>query len=170
MNTNTTNTTRQPLAWLLIIGLASLALLWPLSALWQIGHGLPRVLTILGITAVVWIGVVGFGRVARPVLTLTFAGVLHGFIALVLAGFVSGGQGPFGDISTLWVFIPALLESAGVGALVGLAALGVQKALGPRGRLGGRGRRGAASDGAASGAASGGAPGGAPRSDAEGDR
>ena len=62
--------TRRPLPWLLIIGLASLVLLWPLTSQWQFGQGLPRAAALLGLTAVVWIGVVGVGRVPRPVLTL----------------------------------------------------------------------------------------------------
>lgn len=132
MNKNSEPRTRQPLPWLLIAALTSLALLWPITALWEIGHGLPRALTILGITAVVWVAAVGFGRVARPVLTLTVAGLLHGLVALVLAGFVSGGGGPFGDTTTLWALIPALAMNAGVGALMGLVALGVQKSLGTK--------------------------------------
>lgn len=132
MNTNTASPTRRPLPWLLIIGMSSLALLWPITALWNIGHGLPRALSILGITFVVWVGVVGFARVPRPVLTLTVTGVLHGLIALVLAGLVSRG-GPLGDVATLWVLIPELVMSAAAGALSGVIALGVQRALGARG-------------------------------------
>lgn len=120
-----------PLPWLLILGLASLSLLWPLTALWEIGQGAPRALTILTLTTVVWIGVVGGGRVPRPVLTLMLAGVLHGVLGMALGG-VLAGDGPFGDPAALWILLPALGSSAAVGALLGLVALGVQKVLGPR--------------------------------------
>lgn len=135
MNTNNASSsplTRQPLPWLLILGLSSLALLWPLTALWELGQGAPRALTILGITGAAWIGVVGFGRVQRPVLTLTVVGLLHTFLSLVLAGFFAGSGGPTGDPVTWWIALPSLATSGGVGALAGLAALGVQRAIGSR--------------------------------------
>lgn len=122
---------RPPLPWLLIIGLASLALLWPLTALWEFGQGAPRALALLGLTAAVWIGVVGVGRIPRPVLTLTLTGVLHGLLGLLLGGVITGG-GPFGGPAALWLLLPSLARDAGIGALLGLVALGVQKALGPR--------------------------------------
>lgn len=129
----TNNTPTAPaLPWMLILGLASFSLLWPLTTLLGVGNGAPRALTILGITAAVWIAVVGFGRVRRPVLTLTLTGLVYGFIALVLAGITPGGGGPFGDTTTLWALIPALLMNAAVGALAGLLALAVQRLIGPR--------------------------------------
>lgn len=133
------HTVRPPLPWLLILGLSSLSLLWPLTALTGIGgDGAPRAFAILGITGAAWIGGVGLGRVARPILTLTITGVVSGFIALLLAGLVPGGGGPFGDTTTLWAHIPALLANAAVGALCGLAAAGLQRLV-PRARAG-RGR------------------------------
>lgn len=123
--------TRRPLPWLLIIGLASLVLLWPLTSQWQFGQGLPRAAALLGLTAVVWIGVVGVGRVPRPVFTLTLAGVLHGAIGLVV-GWILPGGGPGGGLAALWLMLPSLAISAGVGALLGLVALAVQSVLGPR--------------------------------------
>lgn len=129
----TNNTPTAPvLPWMLILGLASFSLLWPLTTLLGVGNGAPRALTILGITATVWIAVVGFGRVRRPVLTLTLTGLVYGFIALVLAGVTPGGGGPFGDTTTLWALIPALLMNAAVGALAGLLALALQRLIGPR--------------------------------------
>ncbi|REJ05103.1 hypothetical protein DY023_10995 [Microbacterium bovistercoris] len=131
MTNNTTRTT-PALPWMLILGLASLSLLWPLTTLLGVGNGAPRALMILGVTAAVWVGMVGFGRVRRPVLTLTITGLVYGFIALVLAGITPGGGGPFGDTASLWGLIPGLIMNAGVGALVGLLALAVQKMIGPR--------------------------------------
>lgn len=122
---------RRPLPWLLIIGLASLSLLWPLTSQWQLGQGLPRAALILSLTAVVWIGVVGVGRIPHPVLTLTLAGVLHGAIGMVV-GWVIPGDGPGGSLSALWLMLPAVATSAGTGALLGLVALAVQALIGPR--------------------------------------
>src|SRR6478735_7006789 len=62
------------LSWPTVLGLGAMALLWPLTALTGLGgDGAPRALAVLGLTALVWVGVVGLGRVARPVLTLTLA-------------------------------------------------------------------------------------------------
>lgn len=127
-----TSQARQPLPWLLIIGLSSLALLWPLTALWGIGQGPLRALSILGLTAAVWIGVVGGARIQRPVLTLTIVGLVHGLLTRLLGGFLAGSGGSVGDPAALWTLLPSLAGSAGVGAVMGLGALAVQKALGPR--------------------------------------
>ncbi|WP_139416391.1 hypothetical protein [Agromyces laixinhei] len=127
-NPTESTTSRRPLPWLLILGLSSLSLLWPLTALTGIaGEGAPRAFLILGIIAVVWVGTVGLGRVPHPILTLTLTGVTSGFIALVLAGIVPGGGGPFGGTGTLWSIIPALAIDAALGAIAGLAAAGMQR-------------------------------------------
>lgn len=123
---------RRPLPWLLIIGLASLSLLWPLTAQWQIGQGLARAAAILALTAAVWIGVVGGGRVPRPVLTLALTGLLHGVVGLVVGWLLPGGSGPAGGPAALWLMLPSLATSAGVGALLGLVALAMQSVLGHR--------------------------------------
>lgn len=114
--------------WTLVAGLSALALLWPLTGLTgALGAGAPRALTIIGVTAAVWIGVVGLGRVPRPVLTLTLTGLAYGLVATaigtlipVLSGFGPGG-GP------AWTLIPALAFDTMWGALAGLAAAGVQR-------------------------------------------
>lgn len=129
--TSTPSHPRRPLPWLLIIGLASLSLLWPLTSQWQLGQGLPRAAALLGLTAVVWIGVVGVGRIPRPVLTLTLTGLLHGLIGMVV-GWVLPDGGPGMAPSALWLMLPSLATSAGVGALLGLVALAVQSVIGPR--------------------------------------
>lgn len=115
--------------WVVVAGLATLALLWPLTGLTGVfGDGAPRAFAIIGITAAVWIGVVGLGRVPRPVLTLTLTGLAYGLVATalgllvpVLAGFGGPGGGP------AWTIVPALLHDAMWGALAGLAAAGVQR-------------------------------------------
>ncbi|RPF21826.1 hypothetical protein EDD34_2461 [Myceligenerans xiligouense] len=106
-----------------------MALLWPLTALAGIGAGAPRALAIVGVTAAVWIGVVGFGRVARPVLTLTLTGLAFGVLTLLLSLVFAGvdGAGPRG---AAWTALPALAMDAFWGCLAGLIALGVQRARG----------------------------------------
>lgn len=105
-----------------------MALLWPLTALTGVGSGAPRALTIVGITAAVWIGVVGFGRVSRPVLTLTLTGLAFGVLTFLLSLLFSGvGGGPGG---ASWTALPALAMDAFWGFLAGLVALGVQRARG----------------------------------------
>jgi hypothetical protein len=107
-----------------------MALLWPLTGLTGIGGtGAPRALGIVALTAVVWIGVVGFGRVPRPVLTLTLTGLAFGVVALAVSTLV-GGIGLGGDGAAAWTAIPALAMDAGWGALAGVVALGIQKARG----------------------------------------
>lgn len=118
--------------WAVVAGLATLALLWPLTGLTGVlGTGAPRALTIIGITAAVWIGVVGFGRVPRPVLTLTLTGVAYGLVAVALGQLVpvlGAFGGPGGSAAgPAWTIVPALLVDALWGALAGLAAAGVQR-------------------------------------------
>src|SRR5699024_10377934 len=125
--------TRDPLSWPLIVGLSSLALLWPLTGLWPVlGEGPPRAFILIGITGAVWIGTVGFARVARPVLTLTSCGAAHGFINLAPARLLAGTGAMSAGPAMLMAFIPILAVGAVVGALAGLAAAGIQALLGRR--------------------------------------
>jgi len=122
--------TRAGISWPLVAGLASMALLWPLTGLTGLGGtGAPRALGIVALTAVVWIGVVGFGRVPRPVLTLTMTGLASGVVALLVST-LFGGVGLGGEGAAAWTAVPALAMDAGWGALAGVVALGVQKARG----------------------------------------
>jgi hypothetical protein len=114
--------------WTLVGGLSALALLWPLTGLTgALGTGAPRALVIIGITAAVWIGVVGLGRVPRPVLTLTLTGLAYGLVATAIGTLVPAlsGFGPGGGPA--WTLIPALAFDTMWGALAGVAAAGVQR-------------------------------------------
>lgn len=123
-----------PVPWAVVTGLAALALLWPLTGLTGVlGTGAPRALAVIGTTAAVWVGVVGLGRVPRPVRTLTLTGVAYGLVATglgllvpVLGGLGGPGGGP------AWAVVPVLLYNAMCGALAGVAAAGVQRLRGPR--------------------------------------
>ena len=121
-----------PVPWAIVAGLSALALLWPLTGLTGVlGTGAPRALAILGITAAVWIGVVGLGRVPRPVLTLTLTGLAYGLVGVTLGQLVpalAGFGGPGGSgVEPAWTIVPALLVDTFVGLLAGLAAAGVQR-------------------------------------------
>ncbi len=123
-------TTTPAVQWPLVLGLGSMALLWPLTALTGVGGtGAPRALGIVGLTALVWIGVVGFGRVARPVLTLTLAGLVFGLVATAMS-FAFGGVGLPGENAAAWTVIPALAVDSLWGFVAGLIALAVQNARG----------------------------------------
>ena len=122
MTETTPSTTPRPaLPWLLIVGLASLSLLWPLTTLIGIGQGAPRALTIIGVVAVTWIAVVGFGRVPRPVLVLTLTGLAHGVISMIVAAIFGGVDGP------VWTVFAALVIDTFWGAVAGLLALAIQQ-------------------------------------------
>lgn len=120
-----------PVPWGVVAGLAALCLLWPLTGLTGLlGTGAPRALVILGLTAAVWIGVVGLGRVPRPVLTLTLTGLAYGLLAHAVAllfPVLTGFGGPGGAGAPAWTLVLALAMDAGWGALAGLVAAGVQR-------------------------------------------
>lgn len=112
--------------WLLIVGLASLSLLWPLTQLIGIDSGAPRALTIIAIVAASWIGVVGFGRVPRPVLVLTLTGLGYGIITMLVAATFGSHDGP------IWTIFVALVIDTFWGAIAGLVALTIQQMRKPR--------------------------------------
>lgn len=125
-------TSNRRLNWSLIAGLASLALLHPVAGLLGLhepsGAGsrgpaaVPLVLTAL--TAVVWIGVVGSSRIARPVLTLALAGVLYGAVELLLGLLLGAGRNAF---QMPLAVAAVLLTSLFWGTVAGLLALLVQR-------------------------------------------
>lgn len=117
---------RPALPWLLIVGLASLSLLWPLTQLIGIDSGAPRALTIIAIVAATWIGVVGFGRVPRPVLVLTLTGLGYGIITMLVAATFGSHDGP------IWTIFVALVIDTFWGAIAGLVALAIQQMRKPR--------------------------------------
>ncbi|GAA5144645.1 hypothetical protein GCM10025768_00680 [Microbacterium pseudoresistens] len=118
--------TRAPLPWLLILGLSSLSLLWPLTALLGFDDGGPRALLIIAVIALTWVGVVGFGRVPRPLLVLTLVGVGHGLITMIVSAVMGGGERPF------FTYLVALVLDAFWGLLAGVVAFAIQQMRGPR--------------------------------------
>lgn len=128
----TTATPRPTVSWPLVLGLGALALLRPLARITGAVDALgtptgPLLLT--GLVTLVWIGVVGLGRVPRPVLTLTLAGLAYGVcivpLSAVLSTVLTGTlQGP---LAMPIAVVPILVTNALWGALAGLLALAVQR-------------------------------------------
>ncbi|WP_233615157.1 hypothetical protein [Leucobacter chromiisoli] len=116
------------LSWPLIAGLSALALLWPLAELTGMPAGFGRAAVILSVTTVCWVGIVGFGRFPRPVLTLTLVGLGSGILSHALALAFGGGPAP------IWAVPVSLGLQAGWGALAGLLAWAIQAGLAGRGR------------------------------------
>ncbi|PZN25754.1 MAG: hypothetical protein DIU71_19315 [Proteobacteria bacterium] len=122
-----------PVSWPLVVGLGSLALLWPLAELTHVSAALGEAATalvLLLLVAVLWIGGVGMFRVPRPVLTLTLAGVVYGLFLMVLR-LVFGGPG-FSPPIFVVASVIEVGRSAVLGAFAGVAASGVQRLLGRR--------------------------------------
>ncbi|HZG89874.1 MAG TPA: hypothetical protein VEZ42_06640 [Pseudonocardia sp.] len=135
------------LNWPLALGLGALALVRPLVRIVtdQLGPPEPPAVAI-GTTvaiSVVWVVVVGFSRVRRPVLTLVAAGLVYAVLSIVLSGVLSPLltgrlQGPLAmPIAIVPVLLTNLVWGAGTGAL----ALLVQRARGVRAERSGDPRR-----------------------------
>lgn len=120
-----------PLSWPLVLGLGAVALVRPLARITGVTDGLgsptgPVLLTVA--VSAVWVLVVGLGRVPRPVLVLTLAGVAYAIaivpLSAVLSGVLDGTVS--GPLANPVAIVPVLLTNAAWGALAGLVALGVQ--------------------------------------------
>lgn len=119
-------TVRSSPPWLLIVGLSSLSLLWPLTSLVGIDEGAPRAFTIISVIAVTWIFVVGFGGVPRPVLVLTLTGLGYGVVTMATAAVL----GSFG--APIWIVLITLVIDMFWGAIAGLIAFAIQRMRKPR--------------------------------------
>ncbi|SEH02626.1 hypothetical protein SAMN05444920_12853 [Nonomuraea solani] len=118
------------LNWLLIVGLAAIALIRPLFSMAGLSDALgkpatPLVLT--GLISLAWILIVGLTRVRRPVLTLALAGLLYGVVATATSGMAMRGAPAliFGSASIL-------ITNLAWGAACGLLALLLQRLRGVR--------------------------------------
>ena len=123
--------------WLLVLGLGAVALVRPLARITGATDSLgtptgPLLLT--GLVTLVWVGVVGLGRVPRPVLTLVLAGLAYGIYIIPLSAVLSTAltgtlQGP---VATPIAVVPILITNALWGLLAGLLALAAQHLRGAR--------------------------------------
>jgi hypothetical protein len=125
---------KETMSWPVVLGLGSLALLWPLAELTGLSDALGQptmALGLFGLVAVVWIGTVGFCRVPRPVLTLTVAGAVYGGI-LVVISFAFGTRPELGSVVAAGAALFEIARSALLGSIAGLIARALQKVLGRR--------------------------------------
>lgn len=132
------------LQWPLVLGLGALALLRPLLNIVgvadQVGGPFVPLLATL-VISVVWIAAVGLSRIAQPVLTLVFAGLVYGALSIVLSAILSPLltgelQGPLATPAGFGI-VAVLIVNAIWGAITGVLALLVQQLRG-RQRSGGR--------------------------------
>lgn len=120
------------LQWFLVLGLGAFALVRPLLNVVGVTERLGKPQTQLAVTALVtlvWVAVVGFTRVAEPLLTLVFAGLAYGVFAIVLSGVLSPVL--LGELQGPLAHPPAIVEVLVVNALwgliAGLLAVGVRR-------------------------------------------
>jgi hypothetical protein len=117
-----------------VLGLGALALLFPIAELTGVADAMGEARTALllfAVVAVVWVGGIGLGRVPRPVLTSTLAGIAFGVVLVVLSLALDTGT----DAEGALVAAVAAFEigrSAALGALAGLVADAVQRRRRPR--------------------------------------
>ncbi|OLT25470.1 hypothetical protein BJF83_22780 [Nocardiopsis sp. CNR-923] len=128
------------IAWSLVLGLSSLALLPPLAAVIGLVDApargpFPQVALAVVVT-LVWVLAVVAARAPRPLPTLVCAGTLHGVLSIVLSAVVPpvlGGplRGPLTDPAA---FAGVLVVDTLWGSLAGLLALGADRMLHRRAR------------------------------------
>jgi hypothetical protein len=122
------------MSWPLVLGLGSLALLWPLVELIGLSDAIGRpttALVLFAVVAIVWIGTVGLCRVPRPVLTLTLAGAVYGGFLIALAA-AFGTHPDFGGVLAAGVALFEIARPALLGSIAGLLARAVQKVVSRR--------------------------------------
>ncbi|HWS50687.1 MAG TPA: hypothetical protein VN241_06725 [Microbacterium sp.] len=120
---------RPRINWGAVVGFGMLGLLWPLLRLLRVDGaigGMATALLAFLAVAMVWMLGAGFGRVPRPVATLTLSGVLFG-ILLSLTTFALGEWPDHGIGATLLAGAFEVGRSAGFGALTGFAADAIQR-------------------------------------------
>lgn len=126
---------RAPIAWPVIFGLGALVLAWPLTSLTGVADAIGPAARAIGVIALIgaaWIGVVGFSRLSRPVLTLTLTG-LAGALYLTAAEVVASAAAS-GALSlfSLLALVDLAVGGALGGVFAGLVAAGVQRLRGVR--------------------------------------
>lgn len=125
------------ISWPLVLGLGALALIRPLAHITGLSEVTGPAVAAVGLTLAVtatWVGVVGLGRVPRPVLTLTLAAVAYGLYTVVLSAVLSPIltgtlQGP---AVMPFAVVPIVLTNAAWGAVAGVLAAGLQRLRGER--------------------------------------
>lgn len=113
--------------WFLIVGLAALAFLRPLMSVTGLSEAIGQPVASITVTlliSLVWLVVVVWTRVSRPVVTLMFTGLVYGVFAIlisaVLTPLLTGQlQGP---ATNIFAVVSVLLTNAVWGLFVGFIA------------------------------------------------
>jgi hypothetical protein len=116
--------------WLLIPGLASLALIRPIMNMVGLSQAIGQPFAGIAVTlliSLVWLAVAVRARVSRPVVTLMLTGLVYGIFAIlisaVLTPILTGHlQGP---ATHVFAFVSVLLTNAVWGLVVGVIARAV---------------------------------------------
>ena len=120
------------LHWSLILGMGALALLHPFMHIIGMTEALGRPfgpLLIMGFISLIWLVIVGFGKVRAPILTLTLTGLTYGVFAILISAIVSPLlEGRLsGPITNPFAFVAVLITNALWGLFVGLVARALQQ-------------------------------------------
>lgn len=124
-------------SWPLVLGLGAIALVRPLARITgadeTLGSPAGSLLLTVLVTAA-WVAIVGLGRVPRPVLTLTLAGLAYGLAVVPLSAVASTAlTGTLqGAAAVPFAVVPILATNAAWGAVAGLLALAVRSLRGER--------------------------------------
>lgn len=113
--------------WFLIVGLAALAFLRPLMSVTGLSEAIGQPVASITVTlliSLVWLVVVVWTRVSRPVVTLMFTGLVYGVFAIlisaVLTPLLTGQlQGP---ATNIFAVVSVLFTNAVWGLFVGFIA------------------------------------------------
>jgi hypothetical protein len=112
-----------------VLGFGALGLLWPVLHLSGVeslvGEPATAAIVFLG-TLAVWVLGAGFGRVPRPIATLTLSGALFGTL-LTAAWLLVDGFPEYGPVLAIVGAVLEVGRAAGLGALAGLVARAIQR-------------------------------------------
>jgi hypothetical protein len=116
--------------WLLIPGLAALALIRPIMSMVGLSRAIGQPFASIAVTlliSLVWLAVAVRARFSRPIVTLTLTGLVYGIFAVLISAVLSPVltgqlQGP---ATNPFAFVSVLLTNAFWGLVVGVIARAV---------------------------------------------
>lgn len=116
--------------WLLIPGLAALALIRPIMSMVGLSRAIGQPYASIAVTlliSLVWLAVAVRARFSRPIVTLTLTGLVYGIFAVLISAVLSPVltgqlQGP---ATNPFAFVSVLLTNAFWGLAVGVIARAV---------------------------------------------
>lgn len=116
--------------WLLIPGLAALALIRPIMSMVGLSRAIGQPFASIAVTlliSLVWLAVAVRARFSRPIVTLTLTGLVYGIFAVLISAVLSPiltGQLQ-GPATNPFAFVSVLLTNAFWGLVVGVIARAV---------------------------------------------